>query len=148
MGGRYQRYFEYKDSGVEWLGVLPNTWNVLPIKRISKIINGATPSSGESSYWDGDIAWVTPADLSKISTPYLNNGLRSISLSGYNSCGTSIVPVGSIVFSSRAPIGSLGIVAKELCTNQGCKSLVVGKKCDSKYLYGSSLFRVGKPLIS
>jgi type I restriction enzyme S subunit len=110
-------------------------WNGLSIKRLSKIINGATPKSDKEMYWEGDICWVTPADLSKINSPYVSGGERKISRAGYESCGTSLVPEGTVVISSRAPIGTLGIAAKELCTNQGCKSLVVGPNINNKYLY-------------
>jgi len=144
MTGKYQAYPEYKDSGVEWLGSMPVSWDALPVKRVSEIFNGATPKSVESSYWDGDISWVTPADLGKSSSPYISEGARSISLDGYKSCGTSLVPEGTIILSSRAPIGTLGIAGKELCTNQGCKSLVVENRCSNKYLYYVLLSSTGQ----
>ena len=132
---KYQAYEEYKDSGVEWLGSIPVSWHALSIKRISEIFNGATPKSGEKAYWDGDVSWVTPADLGKTTSPFISSGARSITIEGFDSCGTSLVPVGTILLSSRAPIGTLGIAANDLCTNQGCKSLVVDKMFYSKYLY-------------
>jgi len=132
---KYQAYEEYKGSGVEWLGSIPVSWHALSIKRISEIFNGATPKSGEKAYWDGDVSWVTPADLGKTTSPFISSGARSITIEGFDSCGTSLVPVGTILLSSRAPIGTLGIAANDLCTNQGCKSLVVDKMFYSKYLY-------------
>ncbi|MGR5116721.1 restriction endonuclease subunit S [Photobacterium damselae] len=121
---KYQAYPEYKDSDVEWLGRIPNHWNLKPIKYIFKIENGSTPKSGISEYWDGDITWITPSDLSKISTKFISSSSRCITFAGFNSCGTSLTPTNSLVISSRAPIGSLAITTKESCTNQGCKSLV------------------------
>jgi type I restriction enzyme S subunit len=135
MAGRYKPYPEYKDSGVEWLGNIPASWDALPIKRVSEIFNGATPKSVERDYWDGEISWVTPADLGKSSSPYIGEGARSITLAGYESCGTSLVPEGTVILSSRAPIGTLGIATKELCTNQGCKSLIVEGRHSNKYVY-------------
>jgi type I restriction enzyme S subunit len=135
LSGRYEGYPEYKDSGVEWLGDVPISWNVLPIKRLSKIFNGSTPKSGEQLYWEGDIPWVTPADLGKTSSPYIERGLRNITIEGYDSCGTSLVPTNTVLLSSRAPIGTLGIAAKSLCTNQGCKSIVVNKANSHKFIY-------------
>ncbi len=132
---KYQAYPEYKNSGVEWLENIPVSWNVLPIKRLSKIFNGSTPKSGEKLYWDGDIAWITPADLGKSTTPYIAIGSKSITEEGYKSCGTSLVPKNSIILSSRAPIGTLGIALNQLCTNQGCKSLVVKKRFIPKFIY-------------
>jgi type I restriction enzyme S subunit len=135
LSGKYTAYPEYKNSGVEWLGDVPISWNVLPIKRLSKIFNGSTPKSGEQLYWEGDIPWVTPADLGKTSSPYIERGLRNITIEGYDSCGTSLVPTNTVLLSSRAPIGTLGIAAKSLCTNQGCKSIVVNKANSHKFIY-------------
>ena len=135
MAGKYEDYPEYKDSGVDWLGKVPANWRVLPVKRIADIHNGATPKSGVKSYWDGDVSWITPADLGKTRSPYIADGARSISVSGYNSCGTTLVPENSILLSCRAPIGTLGIAEKELCTNQGCKSLVLQSGFNTKFLY-------------
>lgn len=132
---RYKAYPEYKDSGVEWLGNIPLSWNVVSIKRQAQIFNGATPKSEVTDFWDGDISWITPADLGKDKSPYIMSGARSITAAGYKSCGTNLVPRDSVILSSRAPIGTLGIAAQELCTNQGCKSLVTGKKLDSKFLF-------------
>ncbi len=114
-----------KDSGVEWLGEVPEGWGVAPLNREFQIVLGATPASSDPSYWDesGDgIAWVTPADFETGSD--VRRGRRSITESGYESCGTTLVPEGSIVISTRAPIGKVGYAAAPLCTNQGCKVLV------------------------
>ncbi|MGJ8724460.1 MAG: restriction endonuclease subunit S [Roseibacillus sp.] len=133
--GRYQAYPEYQDSGIEWLGELPNHWITSTIKRLCLLHNGSTPKSDTTRFWDGDIPWVTPADLGKDSTPYITRGARSITKQGYESCGTSLVPQSSLILSSRAPIGTLGIASTNLCTNQGCKSLVVEKNTDFKFLF-------------
>src|SRR5690554_6061395 len=133
--GKYQAYLDYKDSGVEWLGDIPISWIALPIKMVSKIFNGATPKSGVAPFWDGDIPWVTPADLGKSVSPYISKGSRSITAAGYNSCGVSLVPKNSIILASRAPIGTLGIASNDLCTNQGCKSLVVKDRFVPEFLY-------------
>ncbi len=111
------------------------SWTTTPVKMVSDIFNGATPKSGESSYWDGEVSWVTPADLGKRQSPFISFGQRSITRAGYESCGTTIVPVNSIILSSRAPIGTLGISEKDMCTNQGCKSLVVKNLLNYKFLY-------------
>lgn len=118
------RYPAYKDSGFSWLGEVPAHWSINPIKRNFMIVGGSTPKSDVPAYWDGDIVWVSPADLSRLNSNYVNNSARRITQLGLESCGTTLVPPGSIVLSTRAPIGSLGIADVELCTNQGCKSLV------------------------
>lgn len=111
-----------KNSGIEWVGEIPAHWIKSKIKYRFKVINGATPSGSDQNLWDGDIAWITPADMPSFG--YVDSGKRYITLRGYNSCGTSIVPAGSIIISSRAPIGKVCLSTKALCTNQGCKSLV------------------------
>ena len=120
----FARYPAYKDSGVDWLGEVPAHWDVLGIKRVCAVVGGSTPKSDQEAYWDGDIVWVTPADLSRLIGFEISDSLRTITSEGLASCGTTLVPQGSVVLSTRAPIGSLGIAAKELCTNQGCKALV------------------------
>ena len=118
------RYPEYKDSGVDWLKKVPAHWQVEPLKRRYAVVGGSTPKSDVQEYWDGDINWVTPADLSRLSGFEIRDSLRTITEAGLQSCGTSLVPSGSLILSTRAPIGSLGLATMELCTNQGCKALV------------------------
>ncbi len=127
------RYAEYKDSGVDWIGSVPTHWTIKPIKRGFAIVGGSTPKSDEAALWDGDIVWVSPADLSRLSSMYVADSGRKITQAGLNSCGTTLVPAGSIVLSTRAPIGSLAIATSELCTNQGCKSLVPNEIAISQY---------------
>lgn len=127
------KYPEYKDSGAEWIGSVPTHWGVEPIKRGFTVVGGSTPKSDEATYWDGDVVWVSPADLSRLPSMYIDDSIRKISDAGLNSCGTSLVPPGSIVLSTRAPIGSLAIAKSTLCTNQGCKSLVPSSFAMSLY---------------
>jgi len=117
-------YPKYKDSGVEWIGEVPEGWGVERLKRIAKIVNGSTPKTSIAEYWNGDIVWVTPADISKVSSLKISGSEKKITHEGLNNCGTSIVPQGSIILTTRAPIGNLAIANNSLCTNQGCKSLI------------------------
>lgn len=126
-----------KDSGVEWLGNIPTHWEFKPLKSICQIINGSTPKSGIAEFWDGDINWITPTDLSQKSGLFITESARKITLAGYNSCGTTLVPRNSIIISTRAPIGSLAITSIESCTNQGCKPLITHDKNLSKFIYYS-----------
>jgi len=113
-----------KDSGVPWLGRVPAHWRSVRVKDCFQIVNGATPPSDTPEYWDGDIVWVTPADLSNIQGWDITKSQRTISPNGLFACAATIVQPGSIVISTRAPIGSIGIAAVPLCTNQGCRALV------------------------
>jgi len=113
----------FKPSGIEWLGEMPEHWKALKLKFATKrIVGGSTPKSDEASYWDGGIVWVTPRDISK--TDSLHTSLRTISAAGLQSCASTLVPPGSIVITSRAPVGNVAIARVELCTNQGCKAVV------------------------
>ena len=129
-----KQYEAYKDSGIQWLGEIPSHWKALKIKNIFKVFAGATPDSNNQEFWDGDIAWVTPADY-KSFDHYLSFGKRFITRKGYESCATTLVPAGSIIFSKRAPIGSVVLAKNELCTNQGCLSCVPTDKAISNYFY-------------
>lgn len=130
---KFKPYLKYKASGVEWLGDVPDEWDVAALKRNYSIIGGSTPKSDNEAFWDGDISWVTPTDLSKMDTFEIKNSIRTITAEGFASCGTTLVPSGSLILSTRAPIGSLGIATKELCTNQGCKALVPRDDTNSRF---------------
>lgn len=105
------------------------------LKNICKIVNGSTPSTTNAEYWDGDISWITPKDLSIQMKRFISRGERNITQKGYNSCSTTLVPKNTILLTSRAPIGYLSIAQNELCTNQGFKSLICGDKIIPLYLY-------------
>ena len=123
-----------KDSGVEWIGDIPADWEIHQLKNNFRIYSGATPKSEIAENWDGNIVWITPADY-KTADKYVSQGKRNISEIGYNSCGTTLVPSGSIIFSKRAPIGTVAITKTELCTNQGCLSCVPKVNANSDYCY-------------
>jgi len=123
-----------KNSGNEWIGRIPEEWDARPIKNSFFIVSGATPKSDNADYWDGDVVWVTPADY-KFEDKYVTVGKRNLSKAGYESCGTTLVPAGSIIFSKRAPIGTVAIAGRELCTNQGCLSCVPKERVSSKFFY-------------
>ena len=127
-----KRYEIYKSSGIEWINTIPKDWIVMRVKDLFYVINGSTPNSGNEILWDGDITWITPADM--VDFGPISEGKRCITKEGYLSCGTSILPVGSIILSSRAPIGKVNWSTRKLCTNQGCKSLV-NRKQGNLYFY-------------
>ena len=118
----------------DWKENLPAHWKIRPLKRIFKILSGATPKSEIPEYWDGNIAWITPADY-KTQDKYISHGSRNITEAGYSSCSTNMIPRGSIIFSKRAPIGTVAINDIELCTNQGCLSCIPIKDTSATYYY-------------
>lgn len=133
---------QMKPSGIDWIGDIPASWKCSKVKFCFSLVNGSTPESSDYDCWDGDIKWITPADMSDTGT--ISHGERFITKYGYNSCGTTLLPVGSIVISSRAPIGKINITTAELCTNQGCKSLM--RYADNRYFY--YLFLAGQNELS
>ena len=128
-------YPAYKASSVEWLGEIPEHWNLLRVRNLANIVNGATPASGEPKFWYGDITWITPEDLGRLRGRDICGSLRQITSAGYKSCGTKIAPEESVVISTRAPIGHIGILKVKACVNQGCRILVPQNRILSTYLY-------------
>jgi type I restriction enzyme S subunit len=114
---------------------LPKGWKWVKLGEAADVISGSTPRTNVPEYWNGDIVWVTPADLSNLGTIEINDSQRKITKEGYESCSTTILPAGTVLLSSRAPIGHLAITGKEMCTNQGFKSLIPKKSLHSYYLY-------------
>lgn len=102
-----------------------NNWKKLKIADCANVIGGGTPSTSVSEYWDGDISWITPKDLSNYNSRYISEGERNISKEGLKYSSARLLPKGTVLLTSRAPIGYLAIAAKDVCTNQGFKSLVM-----------------------
>jgi len=124
-----------KESGIEWIGNIPEHWKTMKLKHTANVYNGATPKSTNKDFWDGDIIWVTPQDISPLKSPYINSSSRRITNDGYNNCGAYVVPINSIILTTRAPIGNIAISKTILCTNQGCKSIVVNDGYEYKFIY-------------
>ena len=107
------------------LGSIPQGWKVGKLGDIGEIVGGSTPSKSKPEYYTTHgIAWLTPKDLSTSKAKFTSRGEIDITDEGYNSTSTKLMPRGSVLFSSRAPIGYLTIAKNEICTNQGFKSLV------------------------
>lgn len=142
----HKPYPTYRPSAVEWLGRTPAYWEVRRLKDLFKVVNGATPKTTSPEYWDGKIVWVTPDDLGKLSHSEIRSSNRRITDQGYDSCGATLVPEGSLVLSTRAPIGHLAIAGVPLCTNQGCRSLVFRRLGIPRYFYYQ--FLAARPIIA
>ena len=131
----------YKFSGgkMVWNDTLkreiPEGWEDEQIMSSFHVVNGATPSTKEASNYGEEIIWITPKDLSDQQSKFTYKGARSITRKGYDSCSTSLIPSGSILMSSRAPIGLVSIAANELCTNRGFKSVYSDNPDYNLYLY-------------
>lgn len=123
-----------KDSGIAWIGEIPEEWNLRKIKYIFRISSGTTPKSDNLEYWDGDIPWVTPADY-KTENEYIYHGRKFLSKAGLEAANLQLLPVNSIVLSKRAPIGAVAITAAELTINQGCIAGIPIDDCSVRYYY-------------
>lgn len=110
-------------------------WKLVKIGDCCQVVSGSTPRRNKPEYWNGFIDWVTPKDLSNLNSPVLKEAPERITELGYKSCSTTLLPKGTVLFSSRAPIGLVAIAGKEMCTNQGFKSLVPSDNVNSSYLY-------------
>lgn len=123
-----------KASGIEWLGEIPEEWEARALKTIFRIFSGTTPKSDIIEYWDGDVNWVTPADF-KTEDVYVENGKRNISENGFSDCSLELIPINSLIFSKRAPIGKVCVNRNEMCTNQGCLACVKKINLSIKFFY-------------
>lgn len=131
----------YKSSGceMEWNEKLkheiPKDWGCNLLSEIADIRNGATPSTAVEDNYGGDIVWITPKDLSDQQSKFVFYGQRNITQKGYDSCSTSLLPKGSVLLSSRAPIGLVAVAMAEVCTNQGFKNIVPNDMVLTYFLY-------------
>ena len=111
-------------------------WIECKISDLGTVVGGATPSTKKAeNYEGGNIAWITPKDLSTFSGRYIKRGERNITEIGLKSCSTQLLPKNTVLFSSRAPIGYVAIAANEVCTNQGFKSVVPNENTDPLFLF-------------
>ncbi len=114
---------------------IPETWTFVRLKHIGTIIGGGTPKTNVPSFWDGEIPWLTPADLSGYKETYVSAGGRKITQEGLDSSSAQLMPAGTVLYSSRAPIGYVVISANPIATNQGFKSVIPFDFSMSEYLY-------------
>ena len=114
---------------------IPDSWAFVRLKHIGTVVGGGTPKTNTPSYWDGKIPWLTPADLSGYAALYISSGGRKITEEGLKTSSAHLMPTGTVLYSSRAPIGYVAISANPITTNQGFKSVVPYNFSMSEYLY-------------
>ena len=102
--------------------------------EVCTIVSGSTPKTSVTSYWDGNIKWITPAELNE-DTFYIMDSVRHITEEGKEKTGLSYLPTGTVILSSRAPIGKTAIAGCEMCCNQGFKNLICSDAVYNEYLY-------------
>jgi len=110
-------------------------WPTKKLGEVCEVVGGGTPSTGIKTYWDGDIVWVTPKDMGQLLSGEIGDTTKKITQQGVDNSSAKLLPAGSVILSSRAPIGYLAINTVPMATNQGCRSFVCGDQIFNKYLY-------------
>lgn len=122
----------YKDSP---LGIIPQEWEVKPLCYFGEIYSGGTPDTEVSEYWNGDIAWCTPTDITKLETKYIDKTEVRITEKGLKESSATLLPPRSIVVCTRATIGNAAICRIEISTNQGFKNIIPNDNIYPEWLY-------------
>ena len=139
----------FKSEFVEMFGdpdLYPQSKDWLPLKNISKVFTGTTPSTTDESNWNGDILWITPAEMTNESF-YICDTERKITEKGRKSKNLDIMPEGTVLLSTRAPIGKVAIAGKTMTCNQGFKNFLCdADKLNPVYLY--ELFKYNKDFLN
>ncbi len=110
-------------------------WGIRKLGEVCVIINGGTPKTNNKEFWDGDINWITPADLGRLNTNTVAETPRKISARGLEKSSAKLFPSHSVILSTRAPIGHLAINLVPMSTNQGCRGIVPGGKLNTWFLF-------------
>ena len=105
------------------------------LRYFGRIKNGTTPASGEVDYWDGDVLWATPEDLGKLNSDRISHTKRQVTEKAVTECNLSLLPAGSVIISTRAPIGHMAINEMPMAFNQGCRGIIPGDQVDGPFLY-------------
>ncbi len=113
----------------------------LKISEIGTVIGGSTPKTENSDYWDGEYRWITPAEL-EADSGYIYDSVRKLTKAGVDSCSLKELPVNTVLLTSRAPIGKVGLAGETLYCNQGFKNIICKDRVLPKYLYFLLLFNV------
>lgn len=116
------RFPGYKNSRFE--NGIPEGWKIERIGNIGEVIGGGTPSTENEEYWDGDIPWLSPVDLSDNTNVYVSRGGKNITKLGLQKSSAKMMPKDTVLLSSRAPVGYVALAKNPICTNQGFKSVV------------------------
>jgi len=119
-----------------------STWEQRKLGDIAEICGGGTPSTSVSEYWDGNIDWYAPAEIGE--QIYVNSSQRRITKLGLEKSSAKILPVGTVLFTSRAGIGNTAILGKEACTNQGFQSIIPHKRELDSYFVFSKTYELKK----
>lgn len=122
-------------TGKKRLPGFTGEWEVKRLGEVARIVNGGTPRTANSSYWNGNIKWCTPTDITKCKSKYLKNTEKKITRKGLDNSSATLLPRGALLLCSRATIGEVRIAYDKISTNQGFKSLICENNVYNEYLY-------------
>ena len=122
-------------TGKKRLPGFTGEWEVKRLGEVARIVNGGTPRTANSSYWNGNIKWCTPTDITKCKSKYLKNTEKKITRKGLDNSSATLLPRGALLLCSRATIGEVRIAYDKISTNQGFKSLICKNNVYNEYLY-------------
>ena len=123
---------KYKDTPI---GKIPVDWEVVRLGDVCDVIGGSTPSTKNNEYWGGEIPFATPTDITSLQGREISDTKQSITQEGLSSCGARLLPVGSVLLTSRATLGACAINTKPMATNQGFASLVCNEMAYNWFIY-------------
>lgn len=128
---KFHKETEFKKTEI---GEIPREWKVKRIEEIGEVAGGTTPSTNIETYWEGNIPWLTPKDLRNYEYTYISKGERNITQKAVEKASLKIFPKGTVLLTTRAPIGYVAIARNPITTNQGFRN-IIPHKIKSEYLY-------------
>lgn len=120
-------------TGKKRLHGFSEEWKTVKLGSIADVVGGGTPDTNNSDYWDGNIAWLTPSEIG--TEKYVYTSKKHITIEGLKNSSARLLPVGTIVFTSRATIGLKAILKTEASTNQGFQSLIISQSSNIEFVY-------------
>ncbi len=123
-------------NGVRFSG----EWKATKLSKMGKIVSGGTPDTNTKEFWDGEISWLTPTDVTALKSRFVLSTARTISDAGVKNSSATLLPAGSLMVCTRATIGALAISKTEICTNQGFKNIIPYKNFDVNFIYYTLLY--------
>ncbi len=128
---KFKKETEFKDTEI---GKVPRNWEVKEIGEVGEVAGGTTPSTNNQDYWGGNIPWLTPKDLRDYDYIYISKGERNITKKAVEEASLKVFPKGTVLLTTRAPIGYVAVAKNSITTNQGFRN-IIPYKVVSEYLY-------------
>ena len=118
----------------ELLSAGGDDWTETTLGDIAEVVGGGTPSTTKEEFWDGDVIWLTPTEVTAIDGKVISDSKRKITKAGLQSSGARVLPKGTVILTSRASVGFVALAGTELTTNQGFQSLIPSERVDGVFL--------------